>query len=106
MCTYFKGPELTVLIMLLIGSYLGISLVIQKRLNTDPLESAEAKRVQLFGGGFNKSLHYIAFIFTGNIKNPVTNTLRNIDRILICLILLGLVTTIFSDSIAARCGVL
>jgi hypothetical protein len=104
MCVYLKGFGPTFVMVFLGLTYLVLSLVIQRRLQSDPREEVEAKSLKFLSHGFGNTLRFIAFIIKGKINNPTTNFLRNVDRFLILALIVGVVLAIYADSMAPYCG--
>ncbi len=104
MCIHLRGFGPTFSLILMGLSYLGLSLLIQHRLHTIAGEDAEAKSLSFLSRGFSSTIRFIAFIMKGNINNPTTNMLRNLDRVLIVCLVVGIALAIYADWMAPNCG--
>jgi hypothetical protein len=104
MCIHLRGFGPTFALILVGLSYLGLSLLIQHRLRTTAGEEAEAESLSFLSRGLSSTVRFIAFIMKGKINNPTTNMLRNLDRVLIVCLVVGIALAIYADWMAPHCG--
>lgn len=92
------GPTLA--LMMLAVVYLALCAIIQNRIENDPAESEAARQLQFPRG----SLKFLAYMLTGEIRNPTTRALRALNIVVIAILAFGFLWGSWADSVAARSG--